>query len=150
MSHVLLPIEAYTSQEWFDREQHELFGQVWQFGGFLEDLSEPGDYLTVQAGLNPLFVIHGPDGQFRAYHNICRHRGTQLLRAIGKSKKSIICPYHNWTYSLEGDLVNIPGRAKEFPDADMSSLCLHQASVAIWRGMFFVHPDPGAAPPRPR
>jgi len=145
-THALLPVEAYTSDEWFDREQSELFGRVWQFGGFVEDIAETGDFVTVQAGPHPLFVVRGPDGQLRAFHNICRHRGTQLLRTIGNSKKSIICPYHHWTYSLDGELKNIPRRGEEFPDVDMSALCLHKASVQTWRGMFFVHPEPDAPP----
>lgn len=141
-----LPVEAYTSEDWFQREQEELFGRVWQFGGFVEDVAEPGDFVTVQAGPHPLFVVRSPDGELKAFHNICRHRGTQLLRTIGKSKKSIICPYHHWTYSLDGDLKSIPGRKTEFPDVDMSSLCLHGASVQTWKSLFFVHPDPAAAP----
>ncbi|MEM9215188.1 MAG: leucine-rich repeat domain-containing protein [Cyanobacteria bacterium P01_F01_bin.150] len=53
----VLPIEAYTSQEWFDREQSEIFSNTWQFAGFVEDLADPGDYLTVQAGLNNIVVV---------------------------------------------------------------------------------------------
>ena len=141
-----LPVEAYTSPEWFEREQTDLFGRVWQFGGFEEDVADAGDFVTVQAGPHPLFVMRGQDGQLRAFHNICRHRGTQLLRTIGKSKKSIICPYHHWTYSLDGELRNIPSRKTEFPDVDMSTLCLHKASVDTWLGMIFVHPAPNAEP----
>jgi len=139
-----LPVEAYTSPEWFEREQDLLFGRVWQLGGFVEDIAESGDLITVQAGRNPLFVARQPDGELRAFHNICRHRGTQLLPTIGKSKKSIICPYHHWTYSLDGELRNIPSRKTEFADVDMSLLCLHKASVEVWKGMFFVHADPNA------
>ena len=141
-----LPVEAYTSAEWFDREQNDLFGQVWQFGGFVEDLKDPGDFLTVQSGNHPLFVLRGADGELRAFHNICRHRGTQLLRTIGKSKTSIICPYHHWTYSLDGQLKSIPSRSTEFADVDLSTLCLYTASVETWLGMVFLHPNPQAQP----
>lgn len=141
-----LPVEAYLTQEWFDREQEQLFGKVWHFGGFVEDVAESGDYVTIQAGLHPLLVVRGPDGDLRAFHNICRHRGTQLLRTIGKAKKSIICPYHHWTYSLDGELKNIPSRATEFADVNMESMCLHKASVETWKGMIFVHPEPNTAP----
>ena len=141
-----LPVEAYTSQEWFALEQERLFGNVWHFAGFSEDVADSGDYLAIQAGSHPLLVVRGPDGELRAFHNICRHRGTQLLRTIGKAKKSIICPYHHWTYSLEGELKNIPGRQTEFPDVDMKSMCLHKASVETWKGMILVHPDPDAGP----
>lgn len=145
-THGHLSTQAYTSPEWYEREQQELFGRVWQFGGFVEDVAGAGDYVTVQAGCHPLLVVRGSDGELRAFHNICRHRGTQLLRTIGKSKTSLICPYHHWTYSLDGALKSIPGKKDEFPDVDMSSLCLHRASVATWQGMFFVHPDPDAEP----
>ncbi|MGB0580487.1 MAG: aromatic ring-hydroxylating oxygenase subunit alpha [Limisphaerales bacterium] len=141
-----LPVEAYTSSEWFDREQREIFGKTWQFGGLVEDVAESGDFVTIQAGPHPLLVLRGPDGELRAFHNICRHRGTQLLRTIGKAKKSIICPYHHWTYSLEGDLKSIPNQSSEFPGVDLKPLCLHRASVEVWRGMFFVHPEPDSAP----
>ena len=73
-----MPLEAYTSQEWFDREQHELFGRVWQFGGLVEDVAESGDYVTVQAGPHPLLVVRAPDDRLRAFHNIRRHQKTNL------------------------------------------------------------------------
>ncbi|MEM9273415.1 MAG: aromatic ring-hydroxylating dioxygenase subunit alpha [Cyanobacteria bacterium P01_F01_bin.143] len=140
----VLPVEAYTSQEWFDKEQKYIFSDSWQFAGFIEDLNEPGDYLTVQAGLNNILVIYGEDKQLKAFHNICRHRGTQLLRAVGKRKKFITCPYHDWIYTLDGKLSAIPERKTQFPDLDMSLLCLHKASVGIWRGMIFVHSNADA------
>ena len=137
----VLSVEAYTSQEWFDKEQKYIFSHTWQFAGFVEDLNEPGDYITVQAGLNNILVIYGEDKQLKAFHNVCRHRGTQLLRAVGKAKKFITCPYHDWTYTLDGELSGVSDRKTQFPDLDRSKLCLHQASVGIWRGMIFVHPD---------
>ena len=140
----VLPMEAYTSQEWFNKEQKYIFSNTWQFAGFVEDLTEPGDYLTVQAGLNNILVIYGEDKQLKAFHNVCRHRGTQLLRAVGKRKKFITCPYHDWTYTLDGELSAVPERKTQFPHLDMSLLCLHKASVGVWRGMIFVHPDANA------
>lgn len=140
----VLPVEAYTTQEWFDKEQELIFSKTWQFAGFVEDVKDPGDYVTVQAGLNNILVVRGRDQRLRAFHNLCRHRGTQLLRAVGKTQKAITCPYHDWTYSLQGDLISIPAKEREFPDLDMSQFCLHKASVETWRGMLWVHPDPQA------
>lgn len=139
-----LPVEAYTSQEWFDREQSGIFSRVWNYAGFVEDLSKPGDYMVVQAGLYSILIVVGNDGVLQAFHNICRHRGTQLLRSVGKTKKAIRCPYHDWTYSLNGDLISIPEESKEFGKVDKSCLGLKRASVGVWRGMIFVHPDPNA------
>lgn len=144
-----LPVEAYTSQEWFDLEMKHVFSKTWQFAGLVEDVANPGDYISVQAGLNNIFIIKGRDNRLRAFHNMCRHRGTQLLRAVGKAKKAITCPYHDWTYDLEGKLVSIPKKEEEFPDLCNKELhdCglnLHEASVDIFKGMLFVHPEKDA------
>lgn len=141
MMHVL-PVSAYTSQAWFDREQEQIFSKVWRYAGFAEDVSEPGDYIAVQAGVNNIFIVMGDDRQLRAFHNICRHRGTQLLRAVGKRKQALTCPYHDWTYDLEGNLIAVPEAATEFPDLDKSCLSLKPAAVDRWRGMLWVHPEP--------
>lgn len=142
----ILPVAAYTSQEWFDKEQALIFSKTWQFAGFVEDVQNPGDYVTVQAGLNSIVVVKGRDQRLRAFHNMCRHRGTQLLRAVGKKQKAITCPYHDWTYDLAGNLVSVPEQETEFADLDKSKFCLHKASVQTWKGMLFVHPEPNPQP----
>ncbi len=139
-----LPVEAYTDPDWFEREQEAIFSRTWSYAGFAEDVSEPGAYVSVRAGLNELFVVMGRDRRLRAFHNICRHRGTRLLRAVGNVQKAITCPYHDWTYDLEGHLVSVPAEEREFGEVDKSCLGLKPASVDLWRGMLFVHPDPDA------
>ena len=143
MMHVL-PVEAYTSEDWFHREQAAIFSKVWYYAGLAEDITEPGAYISVQAGLNNIFIVMDAERQLRAFHNICRHRGTQLLRAVGKTPKAITCPYHDWTYDLRGNLIAVPEAATEFPALDKSCLSLKPASVARWRGMLWVHPEPDA------
>ncbi|MCY3784764.1 MAG: aromatic ring-hydroxylating dioxygenase subunit alpha [Chloroflexi bacterium] len=140
----VLPVEAYTSQEWFDRERERIFSRTWAYAGFAEDISEPGQYLSVQAGLNNIFIVMGRDRRLRAFHNICRHRGTQLLRAVGQTQRAIVCPYHDWTYDLEGQLISVPNREQEFPNLDLSCIALKAASVDLWRGMLWVHPEASA------
>lgn len=142
----VLPIESYISQEWFEREQERIFSRTWAFAGLAGDITEPGQYVSVQAGLNNIFIVMGEDRQLRAFHNICRHRGTQLLRAVGKTRKVITCPYYDWTYDFEGCLQSVPDRKNQFPDLDMTTLGLKRASVARWRGMLWVHPDEDANP----
>jgi len=138
----ILPVRAYTSEDWFAQEQAEIFGRSWQFAGLVEDLAQPGQYQTVQAGPFAMVVVHGPDGQLRAFHNLCRHRGTQLLRGAGRAGQAITCPYHDWTYDHEGRLISVPNQAVEFPDMDRSCLGLKRGSVCTWRGMVFVHAEP--------
>ena len=110
----LLPVEAYTSQDWFDREMREIFSKTWRYAGFMEDVSEPGQYIAVQAGLNNIFVIMGRDRRLRAFHNICRHRGMILVSEPRKIEGAIRCPYHSWCYSTKGKLVSTPVESIEF------------------------------------
>ncbi len=140
----ILPVEAYTSQDWFEQEQVHIFGNTWQFAGLMEDIQDAGDYITVQCGYQNILVVKGRDQRLRAFHNLCRHRGTQLLRAVGKKQKALTCPYHDWTYSLNGQLISVPDKEREFPDLALDKICLHKASVDIWRGMIWVHPKPNA------
>ena len=142
----VLPKEAYTSQEWYDKEQTLIFNKTWRFAGLIEDVKEAGDYITVQAGLSNILIVRGRDQRLRAFHNLCRHRGVQLLRAVGKKQKAITCPYHDWTYSLNGELINVPEEETEFPDIDKCKFHLHKASVDIWRGMIFVHSEAETVP----
>ena len=142
----ILPVEAYTSQEWFDKEQKVIFGNSWQFAGLIEDVQDPGDYISIQCGHQNIVIVKGRDQRLRAFHNLCRHRGTQLLRAVGKKQKALTCPYHDWTYDLNGQLISVPEKDKEFPDLELDKICLHKAAVDIWRGMLWVHPKPDAAP----
>ena len=86
------------------------------------------------------------DGELRAFHNVCRHRGSRLLEGNGNAGKSIRCFYHNWSYDLSGRLISVPQETEQFPGLDKSCLGLKPASVAQWRGLVFVHPDPEAEP----
>lgn len=141
-----LPVDAYTSADWFAREQRLIFSRCWRYAGLAEDVPGPGHFISVQAGLNNIFIVMGRDHRLRAFHNICRHRGTRLIRAVGKTRKALTCPYHDWTYDLEGNLISVPDEATEYPDGlDKTCLGLKPAAVDIWRGMLFVHPDPDAA-----
>ncbi len=139
---MLLPKDAYLSESWFKQEQALIFEKNWQFAGFIEDLKE--NFLTVQVGRCNLIILKNAQQQLRAYHNLCRHRGTQLLRTCGKKKKTITCPYHDWSYSLEGELIAVPQEKIEFPELDKSRLGLHKAAVKEWLGMIWVHVDPNA------
>lgn len=142
----ILPIDAYTDTKWFDLEMKHIFSKTWYYGGLIEDITEPGQFKCVQAGLNNLILVMGRDHKLRAFHNMCRHKGVQLLRAEGQEKKSITCPYHDWTYNLEGDLIGLPKMSTEFANLDKTCLGLKRASVDLWRGMIWVHPEPDVMP----
>ncbi len=140
----LLPVEAYTSEAWYRREQRELFGSTWLFAGMVEDLKAPGDYIALQNGGPPLFVLRDKAMQLRAFHNVCRHRGARLVEGGGNLGRIITCFYHNWSYELSGELKSITLESELFAAVDKSCLGLRPAKVATWKNLVFVHPDPGA------
>ena len=91
----LLPREAYVSPDWFRAEQEKLFAQTWSYVGVSTELPNPGDYATVGAGDYRLVVLRDTSGRLRGFHNICRHRGTELLEGAGNlGSERIVCPYH--------------------------------------------------------
>ncbi len=139
-----LPREAYVSEEWLEREKKELFSKSWVFAGVVMDFPESGDYCTVQVGHHSLIVIKDGEGELKAYHNICRHRGTELLEGKGNSGRFIMCPYHNWVYDLGGGLRELPAAKACFPDMDKKGVSLLPASVGIFENLVFVNPEGGA------
>ena len=139
-----MPIEAYTSDDWFSRERQELFEKVWTFAGMTEDLKLAGDYKCVQVGRYPIVVLRDRTNELRAFHNLCRHRGSQLLKGSGNVGEAITCFYHRWKYDLNGQLLRVPQEKKQFPGLDKSCLGLRPAKLATWRNIVFVHPDPEA------
>lgn len=139
-----LPREAYLDDAWFHEERERVFGSSWCFAGSIHELEQPGDYIAVAVGAYPIFVIRHPDGVLRAFHNLCRHRGTQLLpTGKGQAGPQIVCGYHCWRYSLDGALQSVP-QPGQFPGIDKQALSLLPANVGVFRGLVFVHADPHA------
>jgi len=137
-----LPREMYFDDAWFKREQRELFDQSWVFAGTTSELANPGDFVTARFMDHALFVVRDREDRLRAFHNICRHRCSEVLEGRGNTGNSIVCPYHRWTYSLDGTLRGVTNEDPLFPGLDRGSLGLHPASVGEYRGLVFVNPCP--------
>ena len=138
----LLPKSTYLDPNWFERECRELFDQSWVFACTRDQLAAPGDYVTLEFMQHSLFVVRNEAGELRAFHNICRHRGCQVLEGQGNTAQAIVCPYHRWTYQLDGSLRGVPNEAECFDALPRESLGLHEASVGEFAGMVFVNPSP--------
>lgn len=136
----------YTCSSIFADEMRNIFSDCWYFAGLVEDLKESNQFLTVQAGNNNLVVTRNDKGELNAFHNICRHRGMQIFEGSGELQRTVTCPYHDWTYNQCGELKSLPKAKQEFSGLDKSCLSLKKASVGIWRGMIWVHPDCNATP----
>jgi phenylpropionate dioxygenase-like ring-hydroxylating dioxygenase large terminal subunit len=141
----LLPARAYWADEWFEREQDLLFSHAWHLVCSEEDLPEPGAYVTYRAGHDPLVVTRDLGGRLRAFHNLCTHRAMTLVEGCGQSRSGLVCPYHFWSFGLDGELRKVP-QPEQFPDLDVGAWGLAPASVGAWGGMVFVHPDADTPP----
>jgi choline monooxygenase len=134
----------YHEPEVLEAELGSIFARNWQYAGHVGELAEPGDYLTARAGDQPVLVLHGHDGELRAYRNVCRHRGSELLSGSGRCKKAIRCRYHGWTYDSEdGRLLGVPEH-RGYEQLEKESLGLLPARVELLEGLVFVNLDPAA------
>src|SRR5690348_14566816 len=101
-----LPSKYYTSEAIFEREKSRIFGREWLYAGRVDAIPNPGDYFLVEVLGESLIVVRGADEKVRALYNVCRHRGTKMCEeTTGKFSGAIQCPYHAWTYGLDGRLM---------------------------------------------
>ena len=134
-------VDAYISQEFAALEEEHLFASMPQFVALSCELREPGDVLTDTVGPSPVVVTRGRDGQARAFLNVCRHRGAPVELEQCATRRSLMCPYHGWTYGLDGQLLAISD-TDAFEGIDPSDRGLVQLPLLEVGGMIFVHPNP--------
>ncbi len=136
--------QLYRSQDIHQLELSNIFAKDWLCPGRAADIPNPGDYLTYSIADQPIFIQRGKDGEIRAFANVCRHRMMKLLDGTGSCKR-IVCPYHAWTYGLDGNLIGAPhmDRSKGF---DKSKISLTPIRVAVWHGWIYVTLNPQAKP----
>lgn len=139
-----LPIDVYLSPEQHRREVDGLWRRVWQIAGRVEDVANPGDSFVYDVADDSLVVVRTKSGELRAYHNACLHRGTRLREEPGRLER-IRCPFHGFTWSLDGELVDVPCRW-DFPQIEDARFRLPEAKVATWGGFVFVNLDPDCGP----
>lgn len=142
-----LPGRWYTDEAHYRRELRVFWSRSWIAVLREEELAAPGDLRAVEIGGQPLLVLRNDAGELRAFHNVCRHRGSVLCpEASGRLRGGrIVCPYHAWTYDSDGRLVATPRRMPA-PDFDAAKLALHPVRVDSWGGFVFVHLDRRARP----
>ena len=146
-----LPAAAYTSEAFFALENERIFSRSWVFAGFAHELSRPGDAVPVAVAGRPVLLVRDTAGEVRAFHNVCRHRCLKLVDEPGNVGRAIRCPYHSWTYGLDGALRAAPyfgGREPRAAPAgfDRSQHGLVPVRSAVWHDWVFVNLD-GSAPP---
>ena len=149
MTQKALPNPLYTSREKFLEERERVFAPMWVCVGFASDVPNSGDVKPLEFMELPLLLVRTEDHALRVFHNVCRHRGHVLVSAPGTLKNSIRCPYHSWTYSLEGSLTRTPHIGgygiHEVENFDRSRFGLRSIRSTVWHDLIFINLD-GAAP----
>lgn len=139
-----LPVELYGDPEIYRLEQERIFATSWSYACHESQVAKPGDYAVTRAGNIPIIVTHARDGKLRGFVNVCKHRLHSIAETSG-NKPLLQCPYHGWTYGLDGQLRSAPRQDRE-PSFDCSTISLEPVSVERWDQWIFVNPDPAARP----
>jgi choline monooxygenase len=126
-----IPASWYTDRRIFDLELQTVFTNSWQVAGRLEQVREPGRYVTAEVALEPIVIVRGSDGELRAFFNVCRHHAAAVMTEAEGRATQMRCPYHGWTYSLEGELKGTPDFSGVC-NFDRSANGLAPVEIAIW------------------
>jgi phenylpropionate dioxygenase-like ring-hydroxylating dioxygenase large terminal subunit len=133
-----LPSWAYTNPEFLEIEKQELFRKTWQIACHVSDIPNTGDYYSFDLVGERALIIRDKDDVVRAFHNVCRHRGSRVVATQrGTCKSAIVCPFHGWSYNLDGTLRAVP-QAKSLPKLDAVEHGLPPIDFEIWHGFVFV------------
>ena len=133
-----LPGRYYTDPELFAREREQVFEAMWCCVARTDEVGSPGSFRRVQVGRESVLVVRGRDGALRAFLNVCRHRGAQLCtEESGQVNRTLRCPYHAWSYGLDGSLVAAPNLAR-MPDVDRVANGLVPVHLREWLGYAWV------------
>ncbi|WP_158970376.1 aromatic ring-hydroxylating oxygenase subunit alpha [Chachezhania sediminis] len=143
-----MPRAYYVDPGILAEERERLFGTEWICFGRAEEVGQPGDYLAFQLCDEPLVAVRGQDGVLRLFSNVCRHRGAVLAEGKGRHNR-LVCPYHHWSYDLDGKLAGAP-RMEEHRSFDPAACALPQFAVEEWHGFLFANLSDNPPPLSPR
>ncbi len=139
-----LPFDWYSDPAVLRLEQERIFRRAWQYVARADQVAEPGSFCTADTGGVPVVLVRDKEGTLRAFVNVCRHRGSLVCEGEGR-RETLQCPYHAWTYNLDGSLRAAP-RSEREPDFDQESLGLRPVLIDAWGPFVFVNPDLEAPP----
>ena len=136
--------DCYIDPQFLEVEREQVFRRSWQFLCHEEKLREPGSYVTAAVADRSIVAVRGEDGALRAFYNVCKHRGHELLKGAGTTRL-ITCPYHAWVYALDGRL-HRARRSELIEHFDADEIFLTPVRVEVFCHLVFVNLDPGAPP----
>jgi Rieske 2Fe-2S family protein len=140
-----LPQKYFVSPDIFAKEQSEIFSKQWLLVGHQSQIPKPGDYFVAPIACESLIIVCDQGSTIRGFYNVCRHRGTRLKEDACGHASAIQCPYHAWTYRLDGRLIGAP-HMDEVPGFDKADYSLRAVNLALWEGFIFINLDENAMP----
>ncbi len=143
---VLVPASRYTSPDFAARENEQLWPHVWQIACTVDHVPAPGDFYEYRCGRLSVIIVRDDDGSLHAFQNVCRHRGNSICQGAGSGLADLRCPYHHWTWGLDGTLREVPSRKGFGPGLRNEDFGLFRAQVDTWGPLVFVNLDLGALP----
>jgi nitrite reductase/ring-hydroxylating ferredoxin subunit len=141
---VRIPVSRYVSPEFFERELADVWPRAWQLACTVDHVADPGDWYEYRIGRYSVLIVRGDDGVLRAFQNVCLHRGSELCSGSGAGLAEIRCPFHRWTWGLDGRLREVPSR-REFGVLN-DDYPLIGVQVDTWGPLVFVNLDRDAGP----
>jgi phenylpropionate dioxygenase-like ring-hydroxylating dioxygenase large terminal subunit len=126
----------YTSPEWHEHDLKQVFGRRWLFAGHASQIARPGQFFTFTLGHENVIVSRAKSGEIKAFHNACRHRGTQVCQQSSGRTRYFTCPFHGWAYDLEGSLKVAPMMPDDF---DKEKFPLKPVWIEEWEGLIFLN-----------
>jgi phenylpropionate dioxygenase-like ring-hydroxylating dioxygenase large terminal subunit len=141
-----LDASRYTSAAFMRQEWAGLWTRTWLLAGLELDLRRPGDFFVFNIGVESILVTRNGDGDVAAVYNVCQHRGNRLVADHRGCVKAIVCPYHGWSYDLNGRLRAVPDIDRFSQGIDRDTLSLKPVKVEVWAGLVWVNMDLAAAP----
>jgi choline monooxygenase len=142
---VRVPVYRYLSPDFAALEEARLWPKVWQIACTVDHVAEPGDFFEYRAGPYSVLIVRGDDGGLRAFQNVCRHRGNSICQGMGEGLTQIRCPWHHWTWDLQGRLREVPSR-RWFGGLVNDDYPLFAVQVGEWARLVWVNLDPDAMP----
>ena len=135
----LLPPWTYHNPEFYELEKELIFKRNWLLVGHVSDIPKTGDYLTFDAVDERALILRKQDNSIAAFHNVCRHRGAKVVEASkGNCPRALVCPFHGWSYHLDGSVRHIP-KIETFKNLDKQASGLVPIALEIWSGFIFIN-----------
>ena len=133
--------DRYISEDFMQSEWEGIWTKVWLFAGLESDLLEPGDFFIYDIGRESIVITRNNENEISAFYNVCQHRGNKIVTLESGSFSKVSCPYHGWTYGLDGTLEHVPDRELFKEGVPCEEKSLKPVKVSVWAGLVFINMD---------